>query len=102
MTLGIFAKTFARPTLEEVFDSVAHHGLRCVQFNFACAGLPSMPDRINPEMLGHIRRAAAERKIAIAALSGTFNMIHPDSLQPREGIRRLRVLASACGTSSFL
>jgi len=98
MTLGIFAKTFARPTLEEVFGSVAHHGLRCVQFNFACAGLPSMPDRINPEMLGHIRRAATERKIAIAALSGTFNMIHPDSLQPREGIRRLRVLASACGT----
>ena len=102
MTLGIFAKTFARPTVEEVFDGVAHHGLRCVQFNFACAGLPSMPDQINPEMLDRIRRAATEREIAIAAVSGTFNMIHPDKLQPREGIRRLRVLASVCseiGTS---
>ena len=96
MTLGIFAKTFARPTVEEVFDGVAHHGLRCVQFNFACAGLPNMPDQINPEMLGRIRRAATERQIAIAAVSGTFNMIHPDKVQPREGIRRLRVLASVC------
>jgi sugar phosphate isomerase/epimerase len=104
MTLGIFAKTFARPTIEEVFDGVAHHGLRRVQFNFACAGLPSMPDRINPEMLDRIRRAATERKIAVAAVSGTFNMIHPDKLQPPEGIRRLRVLASACseiGTSNI-
>jgi sugar phosphate isomerase/epimerase len=96
MTFGIFAKTFARPTVEEVFDGVAHHGLRCVQFNFACAGLPNMPDQINPEMLGRIRRAATERQIAIAAVSGTFNMIHPDKVQPREGIRRLRVLASVC------
>ena len=96
MTLGIFAKTFARPTVEEVFDGVAHHGLRCVQFNFACAGLPNMPDQINTEMLGRIRRAATESQIAIAAVSGTFNMIHPDKVQPREGIRRLRVLASVC------
>ena len=102
MTLGIFAKTFARPTVEDVFDGVAHHGLRCVQFNFACAGLPNMPDQINTEMLGRIRRAATESQIAIAAVSGTFNMIHPDKVQPREGIRRLRVLASVCseiGTS---
>ena len=96
MTLGIFAKTFARPTVEDVFDGVAHHGLRCVQFNFACAGLPNMPDQINTEMLGRIRRAATESQIAIAAVSGTFNMIHPDKVQPREGIRRLRVLASVC------
>ena len=102
MTLGIFAKTFTRPTVEEVFDAVVRHGLRGVQFNFACAGLPGMPDQINPEMIGRIRRAATERKISIAAVSGTFNMIHPDKLQSREGIRRLRVLASVCseiGTS---
>ncbi|MEO8426488.1 MAG: sugar phosphate isomerase/epimerase [Verrucomicrobiota bacterium] len=96
MTLGIFAKTFARPSVEEVFDSVAHYGLRWVQFNFACAGLPSMPDQLNPELLDRIRRAATGRQVAIAAVSGTFNMIHPDKLQQREGIWRLRVLASAC------
>jgi sugar phosphate isomerase/epimerase len=102
MMLGLFARTFTRPTVEEVFEAVALHGLRCVQFNFTCAGLPSMPDRINPEMLDRIRRAARARQIGIVAVSGTFNMIHPDKLQSREGIRRLRVLASVCseiGTS---
>ncbi len=37
MRLGIFAKTFTRPTVEEVFDAVRAHGLRCVQFNLSCA-----------------------------------------------------------------
>ncbi len=43
MRLGIFAKTFVRPTLGETLDAVKAHGLDCVQFNMACAGLPPMP-----------------------------------------------------------
>ena len=35
MELGIFARTFARPTVEATLDAVAAHGLRCVQFNLA-------------------------------------------------------------------
>ena len=54
MQLGIFAKTFTRPTLEAVLDAVADHGLRCVQFNFACAGLPSMPDQIESALVEKI------------------------------------------------
>ncbi len=96
MKLGIFAKTFARPTVEEVFDAVARHRLRCVQFNFASAGLPSLPERIEPEQLDRIRDAAEERRIAIAAVSGTFNMIHPEARRRREGLRGLGVVASAC------
>lgn len=96
MQLGIFAKTFARPTVEEAFDAVAAHGLRCVQFNFASAGLPSLPDQIDSAMLDRIQRAAADRGIAIAAVSGTFNMIHPDPARRREALPRLEVVASAC------
>src|SRR5438876_5168455 len=96
MTLGIFAKTFPRPTVEEVFDAVARHRLRCVQFNFTCAGLPNLPDSIGPESLDRMRRAAEEHRIAIAAISGTFNMIHPDVKQRRGGLRGLGVVASAC------
>jgi sugar phosphate isomerase/epimerase len=95
MQLGIFARTFARQTVEEVFDAVAGHGLACVQFNFACAGLPSLPERIAPELLGRISRASCERGITIAAVSGTFNMIHPDPEQRREGLRKLDVVAAA-------
>ena len=46
MQIGIFAKTFARPTLAETLDAVAARGIQCVQFNMACAGVPSLPDQI--------------------------------------------------------
>ena len=96
MQLGIYAKTFDRPTLEGVLDAVVSHGLHCIQFNFACAGLPSMPERIEPNLLDQIRHQTDARKIKMAAMSGTFNMIHPDPKQRRQGLQRLPVLAAAC------
>src|SRR6266516_5411643 len=102
MQLGIFARTFLRPTLEETFDAVVEHGLHCVQFNMACAGLPSLPDHIESDVIARIRRKAVSREISIAAVSGTFNMIHPDPEQRQVGLQRLHVLASVCkgmGTS---
>src|ERR1041384_3264491 len=96
MRLGIFAKTFTRPTLEAVLDAVANHGLHCAQFNFACAGLPSLPERIDPALANKVRHEMEARRITMAAVSGTFNLIHPDQLVRREGLRRLAVLASTC------
>ncbi|GAC1425504.1 MAG: sugar phosphate isomerase/epimerase [Ktedonobacteraceae bacterium] len=96
MQLGIFAKTFARPTVEDVFDAVRAHGLRCVQFNLSCAGVPSLPDEIASSLLTRIREAAQSRDIEIAAVSGTYNMIHPDQEVRQRGLRRLRTLAAAC------
>jgi len=94
MEIGIFAKTFARPSLEATLDAVAGHGLRCVQFNLACAGLPSLPDRIDAAV--RIREAFAVRRLTMAAVSGTFNMIDPDAARRRAGMNRLRVLAASC------
>lgn len=96
MKLGIFAKTFPRPTVEEVFAAVKGHGLDLVQFNMACAGLPSLPETIDPAIADRIRRAAAAAGVAIAAVSGTYNMIHPDPAVRDDGLRRLRTLAAAC------
>jgi sugar phosphate isomerase/epimerase len=96
MRLGIFAKTFVRPTLEETLDAVKAHGLDCVQFNMACAGLPSLPDQIDAALCARIRREMEARDIKMAAVSGTFNMIHPDPQKRQDGLRRLRVLAQAC------
>jgi sugar phosphate isomerase/epimerase len=96
MQLGIFAKTYTRPTVEEVFNAVAADGFTAVHFNFASAGLPSLPDAVDPAVLARIRSAAAERGLAIETLSGTFNMIHPDPAVRRHGLERLRVLAAAC------
>lgn len=102
MQIGVFAKTFIRPTLGEMLDAVASHGIDCVQFNLACAGLPSLPERVEPAVCDQIRREMETRRITMAAVSGTFNMIHPDWETRRDGIRRLHELASGCrrlGTS---
>lgn len=96
MILGIFAKTFVRPTVAEVFRAVARHHLRTAHFNFACAGLPSLPEEIDPALADRVRKSAAEQRVAIAAVSGTFNMIHPDAKQRRDGLRKLGIIAGAC------
>ncbi len=102
MMPGIFARTFSRSTLEENLDAIRSYGLHHVQYNLSCAGLPTLPDRIEPALVERIRRETAARGITINALSGTYNMIHPDLDIRKAGIRSLRVLASSCkgmGTS---
>src|ERR687898_75961 len=73
------------------------HGVGCVQFKMTCAGLPPMPEEIPPELAERIRGEMDKRNLTMAAVSGTFNMIHPDAEKRRDGLRRLGVLASACG-----
>lgn len=96
MRLGIFAKTFVRPDLASTLDAVAACGLDCVQFNFACAGLASLPEKIDPRIVSIIAGELGRRRISVAAVSGTFNMIHPDPAQRREGLRRLNEIAASC------
>ena len=103
MRLGIFARTFARSSPEEVFDALVGYGLGETQFNMSVAGLSPLSDEIAPALADRVRVAAAERRISLAAVSGTFNMIHPDIGVRRDGLRRLGVLAGACerlGTST--
>jgi len=102
MDIGIFTKTFARPTLGAVLDAVAGQELHAVQFNMSCAGVEEMPDTIEPALIATIRQEMTARGITMSAISGTFNMIHPDMAERQAGLRRLRTLAAACtglGTS---
>jgi len=93
----LLATTFTTGTLEARLDAAKACGLACVQMSMACANLPEMPDAIPAELPGRIRREASARGIAIASVTGTFNMCHPDAEFRRTGLRRLRVLAEACG-----
>jgi sugar phosphate isomerase/epimerase len=97
MRVGIFAKTFARPSLGETLDAVRAHRIGCVQFNMSCAGLPTLPEEIPVELTDRIRGEMDRRDLMMAAVSGTFNMIHPARGRRREGLQRLGVLASSCG-----
>lgn len=101
---GIFARTFPRPTLEENLDAIVSYGLHTIQFNMSCVGmgLPTLPNTIEASLIERIGRETAARGITISAVSGTYNMVHPDVRLRKSGLQRLRVLAAACkgmGTS---
>ena len=96
MRIGVFAKVFVRPTLADGFDAVRGAGLDTVQFNMSCAGLPTLPEAIEASRADEIAALARDRGITLAAVSGTFNMIHPDRGERRAGLARLGVLLAAC------
>ncbi len=93
MHIGIFARTFQRPSVEEVLDAVVEQGISDIQFNMISAGLPSMPDAVDDGTVARVREAIIDRKLNMASLSGTFNMIHPDPAVREAGLRSLCVLA---------
>ncbi|MCF3642049.1 sugar phosphate isomerase/epimerase [Rhizobium sp. TRM95111] len=100
MKLGIFAKTFEGADPRRVLRSVAGAGFASAQYNMACSGLPSMPDVI-PVVEAHaVSVAAAQADVEIAAVSGTYNMIHPDMTVRQAGHRKLAALAERCAVMS--
>ena len=96
MRLGIFAKTFDGTSASAVLAAVAAAGYSTAQYNMACSGLPSMPDEIPAEAAAAVAAASRRCTVSIAAVSGTYNMIHPDKAVRGQGHRRLEVLASRC------
>jgi sugar phosphate isomerase/epimerase len=102
MHIGIMCRTLIRPTLQETLDAVVQHGIHSVQFGLSCAGLEEMPERIDLELCDLVRQEMEARDIAMACISGTFNMIDPNVATRQDGLRRLDQLAAACarlGTS---
>jgi len=61
----------------------------------ALAGGPSMPDEIPALLASHIRAEASSRGLRLAAVSGTYNMAHPDASARADGQRRLHELIAA-------
>jgi sugar phosphate isomerase/epimerase len=96
MDLGIFAKTFPRPTLADTLDAIVAHGLTHVQFNMSCLGLATLPDRLDESSCVWIAQSFRERGLTMAAISGTFNMCDPVASKIEHNLRRLEVLAAAC------
>lgn len=96
MRLGIFAKTFPGVEPGPVLAAVAAAGFETAQYNFACSGLPSMPDAVTEEKAAAIARASASSAVPLCAISGTYNMAHPDPSVRDEGLRRLEVIAASC------
>jgi sugar phosphate isomerase/epimerase len=95
MRPGIFAKTFPRPTLEESLDAVVASGVEAIQFNLALTGGPSLPDDVPPDVVAEVVAATGARDLDMTAVSGTYNMAHPDAGVRADGRRRLAALIAA-------
>lgn len=89
MNLGIFAYTFVRPTVAEVFDAISAHGLTNTEWNHTAVGLQEVPDAVDPALAESVRSAAAERGITVDSLAGYSNLVDPDPDRRREAMGRL-------------
>ncbi len=96
MELGMILGELQRPTLDELLQAVRGYGFTQIQFGYGSVCGSAMPPRLEPEFVQDIRRRAAANGIEIAAVSGTFNMIHPDPAVRDVGLERLEVIAEAC------
>jgi sugar phosphate isomerase/epimerase len=100
--LGLLAPEFDHATLERNLDAIAATGAESVQFDLVCAVGETFPKTIGEALCARIRNAFAERGLTMAALSGTFNMIHPDPAERAAGLaglRRVIAVVAALGTS---
>jgi sugar phosphate isomerase/epimerase len=95
MRIGIFAKTFPGNDPDAVLRAVRAAGYVCTQFNLASADLDAMPAIVPDETIAVIGAAAQKNGVAIDALSGTYNMIHPDPAVRAHGLARLAVVIGA-------
>ncbi|PZM14488.1 sugar phosphate isomerase/epimerase family protein [Rhizobium tubonense] len=100
MQIGIFAKTFPGTDPVPVLSAVRDSGYSGTQFNLACCGLPSMPDDVPDAIVDSIRAAGETTGISLAALSGTYNMAHPEKGVRETGLRQLSVIIKTAAALS--
>jgi sugar phosphate isomerase/epimerase len=84
---AVFGKTYPGTNAIDVLDAAAADRFCGVQFNLASAGLASLPDHLPDGLAEAVGRHARQKQLQIAALSGTYNMAHPDA-SVRDGSRR--------------
>jgi sugar phosphate isomerase/epimerase len=87
---------YSRQTLAAIADAVQSDGLVAVQLSLANAGLEPLPDNLDRDTARRIGDVFREREITVAAVSGTFNAVHPDRRLREDGIRRVAGIAARC------
>ena len=95
MRLGIFAKTF--PGVEPGHGARGGRGgrLRPRSTTWPAPACRRCPMTSRDETATAIAQASAASGVALCAVSGTYNMIHPDPSVRGDGLRRLAVLIAA-------
>ena len=79
MTPGVFARTYAAKYPGELFARIREDGFSAVQFNLSCAGLAPLPAELPAGLAESIASGARQAGLTLCALSGTYNMAHPEA-----------------------
>lgn len=91
--LGIFARTFRRETPAEVASAVGAAGYALAHWNFAAVGLSTLAADVNDSQFAEVREAFDTQGLGIPSVSGTFNVIHPDTeLRARQTAQTVRLV----------
>jgi sugar phosphate isomerase/epimerase len=102
MYIAIFSRTYSMKDAARVVGAVAADGYQGMQANLSSVGLASLPESLPAGLAATLGEEARNRRIRIAALSGTYNMAHPN-LKVREasrvGFRNVIHAAIEMGTS---
>ena len=77
MQAGIFSRTYAAKD-EAVFAAIKADGFSAAQLNLSSLGLESLPSSLPEDVMLQAKADAAKHGVALVALSGTYNMAHPD------------------------
>ncbi len=85
---AIFSRTYPSGRITEVLRAITDDGFAGAQMNLSSFGMASLPDRLDEATLIEGRKEAARLGVAMVALSGTYNMAHPDPDHRRLDRRR--------------
>ena len=96
MELGLITTQIKRPTIETLFKAIADYSFKQIQLNFSSFSNETMPKYLDPMLLNRICAALEINGLKIAAISGTYNMIHSDINIRKVGLERLQTLAQIC------
>jgi sugar phosphate isomerase/epimerase len=111
--VGVMTTEFDGRTFEEIVDRIAEHQVSCVQLQLGSVirevasvdalmrGLDVLGDRITEGLAGHSREVLRAGGIEVAAVDGTYNMVHPDPdrrARNLEHLVKLIELAPSFGT----
>lgn len=95
MRIGIFAKTFSAQGARASLAAVRAAGYDVAHFNLAIVGGPSMPATVAAQDCAEVADASRSTGVPIAAVSATYNMIHPDLSQRAAGMAALEAMIHA-------
>ena len=96
MEIGMYTAEISRPDLNSLLNTVGEYGFTQLQLDLSSLCGETLPQHIEPAWAQQVGEEIRKKGMKIAALTGTFNMAHPDAGIRSAGLERLKVIIGAC------